>query len=66
MMIIIVSNNKMILHLFFVFVIFMFALIALRSKIKSMSCILTNIPLINKFLTAKVAVPDHIGLVKCE
>jgi hypothetical protein len=38
----------------------MFALIALRSKNKSMSCILTHVPLINILLTAKVAGPDHI------
>jgi hypothetical protein len=59
-MIIIASNNKMITHLFLVFVIFMFALTDLRSKNKSMSCILTQVPLTNKFLTAKVAGPDQI------
>jgi hypothetical protein len=37
----------------------MFALISLGSKNKSMSCILTHVPLINKLLTAKVAGPDH-------
>lgn len=50
MMIIIASNNKMILHLFLVFVIFIFGLIALRSKIKSNSSILTHIPLTNMFV----------------
>jgi hypothetical protein len=63
MMIIIASNNKMILHLFLVFVIFMFAMIALRSKNKSMSCMLTHFPFINKFLTAKLAGPDNIWTV---
>jgi hypothetical protein len=56
-MIIIASNNKMILHLFLVFVIFIFGLIALRSKIKSISFILTYIPLTNIFLNAKVTFP---------
>lgn len=63
MMIIIASNDKIIPHLFLVFVIFIVALIALRSKNKSMSYILVLVQLINLYLTAKVACPDHIWLV---
>ena len=63
MMKIIASNNKMMPNLFLAFVIFMLALIALRSKNNSISRILTHFSLINKFLNVTVAGPDHIWLV---
>ena len=50
-LIIIASINKMMPHLFLVFVIFMFVLFALRSKYNTMSYILTHFPLINKLST---------------
>ncbi len=63
MMKIITSNNRVMPNLFLAFVIFILVLIALRSKNKSMSFILTHIPLTNIFLNAKVSTRDNIGLV---
>ena len=54
----ITSIRKTMPNLFLALVIFMPALLALRSKNNSMSCILTHFQLINNLLSATFVDPD--------